>query len=146
MRNMIQLLGGVAVAGVVAAGSTAFTAGAGLGLTETSTATSSRFIGGSVTQTVSGARINGITYAYANAPSNTQVTGVTITFNDAAANGKTITVVPGGGAYGAATADEFYCPAIGSATVTCITALNSDNTHAAASYYAGLTSLAITVS
>jgi hypothetical protein len=147
MRNLIQLAGGVAVAGVVAAGSTAFTAGAGLGLTETSTATATRFIGGTVTQTVTGARVNGIAFAYANGPSNTQITGVTITFNDASADGKTVVVTPGGGAYGnSSVADQFYCGAVASASVTCITALTSDGTHAAASYYAGLTTLQIAVS
>ena len=60
MRTLFQLLGGVAVAGAVAAGSTAFTAGAGLSLT--GTAVGPAVLGGQATQKVEGADATDIRY------------------------------------------------------------------------------------
>jgi hypothetical protein len=146
MRNMVQLLGGVAVAGAVAAGSTAFTANSGLAFAGSSTGTATQFVGGQVTQTVTGATISTVAYAFADGAAKTQVNGVTITFSDSAANGKTVTLTPGGGAYGdVAVADQFYCPAVSGTSVTCVTALSTDNTHAQANYYTRLGSLQILV-
>jgi hypothetical protein len=53
MRSMLQLLGGVAVAGAVAAGSTAFTAGAVLDKTNVNTLV----VGGKNNVSISGARL-----------------------------------------------------------------------------------------
>ncbi|MEV6343398.1 hypothetical protein [Actinoplanes sp. NPDC051851] len=140
MRSMLQLVGGVAVAGAVAAGSTAFTASNGL----TNGAGTTQFIGGTVSQTVTGASLSAVTYAF-NDATKTQITGVTLTFTDSAANGKAVTLTPTGTGYGSASADQFYCPTVSGTSVTCITALTSDGTHAAASYYTGLTSMQIQV-
>ena len=52
MRNVLQLLGGVVVAGAVAAGSTAFTA-AGV----TNTISGSQLVGGAISQNVHGAKL-----------------------------------------------------------------------------------------
>jgi len=52
--SMLQLLGGVAVAGAVAAGATAVT---GSGVVFGGTATASKFVGGTLTQTVTGASV-----------------------------------------------------------------------------------------
>ncbi|MEU4621672.1 hypothetical protein AB0G04_17060 [Actinoplanes sp. NPDC023801] len=67
---MIQLLGGVAVAGVVAAGSTAFTA-AGV----TSTVGSSKLVGGTVTQAIHGAKMIKLALTTAAAPNSNRVEG-----------------------------------------------------------------------
>lgn len=72
--NRKKLIGAVAVVGILAAGGSAFTA---TGLT--STAGASQFIGGTVSQAVTGATLNGITYGFTDA-TNTAVDTVTLTF------------------------------------------------------------------
>jgi hypothetical protein len=74
MRSALQLLGGVAVAGVVATGSTAFTA---TGVT--TNAGAAQFVGGVVSQTVSGATLSSVGYGFSDA-TNTSVTSVVLTF------------------------------------------------------------------
>lgn len=59
MRNMLQLVGGIAVAGAVAAGSTAFTA-AGF----TNTIGSPVVVGGSLSPSIIGATLEGLTFDY----------------------------------------------------------------------------------
>ena len=59
--NLLQILGGVAVAGVVAAGATAFTA-SGVANSITQTADASVFLGGTIGQSVTGAEVTGITF------------------------------------------------------------------------------------
>ena len=84
MRNMLQIVGGVAAAGVIAAASTALT---GTGLTRTTTADTAedRWIGGTVTQTITGgANVESITYTFADAPANTRVATAVITVSNAA--------------------------------------------------------------
>jgi hypothetical protein len=76
--SMLQLLGGVAVAGAVAAGSTALT-GTGLAWSGSATGSATQFVGGSVTQTVTGATVSGIAYNYVALTGNTQVNKMTIT-------------------------------------------------------------------
>jgi hypothetical protein len=69
----------LAVAGVVAAGGSAFTGG-GLGPDP-----AAQFVGGSVTQTVTGTSVADIAYAVA---SDNTISKVTLTFGDDAVNGK----------------------------------------------------------
>ncbi|MFC4065587.1 hypothetical protein [Actinoplanes subglobosus] len=79
MRNMVQLLGGVAVAGVVAAGSTAFTAA---GVVDSTGANILQ--GGKVAVTVDeGADLQAITFD-TDATNADQITAVHVTLEDAA--------------------------------------------------------------
>lgn len=140
MRSALQLLGGVAVAGAVATGSTAFTA-AGLSMT----APTDKFVGGTVTQTVSGTVLSDISYTFANPGVNTIVASFVLTFADDNADGKTPTVALGGGSLvGSATA--FTCTAV---PVTANTAGTSTctagGTPAATLGYSPLTSVAVTI-
>ncbi|MBB4738874.1 hypothetical protein BJY16_002333 [Actinoplanes octamycinicus] len=70
---MLQLVGGVAVAGAVAAGSTAFTAGNGLASTPTAVV-----VGGELAApiTVSGATINTLTFTHAASPNSGTITAM----------------------------------------------------------------------
>ncbi|GIE33441.1 hypothetical protein Ait01nite_064860 [Actinoplanes italicus] len=74
MRNMIQLLGGVAVAGVVAAGSTAFTAGSGLTATP-----ATAVVGGTASVAVSGANIGALTFVHDADPNSAEITLIHLT-------------------------------------------------------------------
>ncbi len=143
MRSMLQLLGGVAVAGTVAAGSTAFTAA---GFTNNAGA---QFVGGTVTQTVTGATLSSIGYGFTNAPANTRINTVTLTFVENL-TGRTVALAPtaaSGGSYNSSGADQFYCPASTGTSVICRTSLASDTPNfVGAGYYLGLTSMDISVS
>ena len=102
MRNMMQLLGGVVVAGAVAAGATAFT-GAGVTLSGLNGATASKFVGGQIGQTVTGAIVTDVVYSldstdkskimYVNATLTTQA-GADLTSTEA---GVTLTATGGSG-------------------------------------------------
>ena len=113
MRKSTKFLGALAVAGLVAAGGSAFTS-SGL----KNNAGPSSFAGGSITQSISGATLENIAYTYTNA-TNTAVLSVALTFTDnPAIYGKIVTAsLPGG--TGTALA---ACSALGAAaalTVTC---------------------------
>jgi hypothetical protein len=95
MRNLIQLAGGVAVAGVVAAGSTAFTAGGGIAFDGTGTGQTTQFVGGTVTQTVSGATLDLVDYTWTDTTTKTILATVVLTFADAT-SGKTPTLATTG--------------------------------------------------
>ncbi|HEX5205988.1 MAG TPA: hypothetical protein VFW27_39180 [Actinoplanes sp.] len=155
--SMLQLLGGVAAAGVVAAGTTALT-GTGVSFAGTGTGTSAQYVGGQVTQTVSGgASITGINYTTNTA--GDQVTQIQVVV--ANADGAYLTVTPsqsGGGLQGGA--DEWLCtggaaPAYSAtapkillnsdpATINCVTSLAS-GPHSVAGYYTGLTGVQLNV-
>lgn len=83
MRNSTKLFGVVAVAGIVAATSGAFTAGG-------VTAPSSAFVGGSVAQSITGAALSSVVYDTDEALN--KITSVTLTFSDVSADGKTPTI------------------------------------------------------
>ena len=86
MRSALQLFGGIAVAGVVAAGSTALT---GMGITSSQT---TQAIGGTVTQTITGADLTSIVYhPDASDPTGRTIDKMTINFTGAA--GKHFTLV-----------------------------------------------------
>ncbi|MEU8664970.1 hypothetical protein [Actinoplanes philippinensis] len=74
MRNLIQLAGGVAVAGAVAAGSTAFTAGSGV-----AHALGTPVVGGSASVTVSGANIATLGFVHASDPNSSEITKIYLT-------------------------------------------------------------------
>lgn len=73
MRNLMQLVGGVVVAGAVAAGSTAFTA-AGV----TNTISGSTLVGGTVNQSVHGAKLIKLALGTAAAPNADRVTSISL--------------------------------------------------------------------
>ncbi len=89
MRKNIKVLGAVAVAGLVAASGSAFTAG---GLVNGDGA--SEFVGGSVDQGITGSTVSSIVYDV-DEPNN-KIVSVALTF-DAAALGKTPTITFTGG-------------------------------------------------
>ena len=99
MNNIVKTLGALAIAGTVAAGGAAFTAG---GLD--STVAADQFIGGQVTQTVTGATLESVAYLRAVVPNKVSevdlvfagdVTGKTVTLNFDQASNFTCTVVDG---------------------------------------------------
>jgi hypothetical protein len=128
MRNMIQLLGGVAVAGVVAAGSTAFT---GAGASTALTGVNTPHLGGTITQTITGARLTGLTITNAVAG---QITGFALTFADTP-DGKTVALTADGTA--GAGSPTFTCTDVSSLASTCTIS---------ASYKTNISTLSITVS
>jgi hypothetical protein len=83
MRKSTKLFGMVAVGGVIAASSAAFTAGR-------VTAPPSAFVGGSVSQSITGAALESVAYDTDSAAN--KITSVTLTFSDAAADAKTPTI------------------------------------------------------
>lgn|GEM_PF-6597489 len=125
MRKPVVIAGVLAVAGLIALNASAFTS---TGVTLT--APSSQFIGGTVSQSVSGATLSGISYTFTNPPANTSIATVVLTFADAASDGKTPTVAFTGGTGGATT-----CVVIAAMTSTCTVATG----------WANATSVAITV-
>jgi hypothetical protein len=158
MRSMglLQMAGGVVAAGVVAAGATAVT-GSGVVWGGSNGGTATQFVGGTLTQTVSGATITDVVYTPNADPSGTQLASVAITVTGA--NTKWLQVTPGGGTL-TAPADRWKCTgnvagtilhasapkvqlSADPATVTCVTAQISDS--AAVGYYAGMSSLAMAI-
>lgn len=128
MRKSTQILSAVAVAGLVAAGTSAFTASG-----VTNTAGPGQFVGGTVSQTISGATLAGVAYAFSDAPANNAIHAVTLTFAGNSADGQTPSIV-----FTATTAEPFTCTAIdGTTHVSTCTADSADQTGAA--------SIAITV-
>lgn len=131
MRSALQMLGGVAVAGVVATGSTAFTAS---GVTNSiSTAT---FLGGSVTQNVDGATLSAMTLT--NSTPN-QVTAVVLTLTS-----DTNALITAAGTSIAISGDASH--ATGPITCTGTSAHAATITCAPASgYYTAITGITVTV-
>jgi hypothetical protein len=147
--SMLQLLGGVAAAGVVAAGTTALT-GTGVSWGGSNNGTATAFIGGTLTQTVTGgATITDVNYGL----NGTEVNSIQVVV--AGASGAYLTLTPVG--TGLTSADTWKCsgsiaamtPAAvpkvhlnaAPATVTCVTWDTGLGTPAAAGYFNGLTSV-----
>jgi hypothetical protein len=141
MRSSLQMVTGLAVAGIVATGGSALTS---TGVTTTNQAASAQFVGGTVSQAVTGATLDSIDYSFTNG-TKTVVRSVLLTFANELTDGKTVSILPSGGAYAGA-ATTFTCPAVavgaGANTSTC----TADGVDATADGYLGITSLAITVS
>jgi len=89
MRTTTKVIGAVAIGAVVAASGAAFTAG---GIT----APASSFVGGSVTQTLTGATLASVVYDTDEAAN--KITSVTLTFSDESADAKTPSIAFGGAA------------------------------------------------
>ncbi|MGJ9402716.1 hypothetical protein [Arthrobacter sp. KK5.5] len=130
MRKPAKIVTALAVAGLAFAGGSAFT---GTGLSNTAPAT--QFIGGTVSQSVTGATLAGVTYGFADAGTNTLVNEITLAFADTA-DGRTVAAVPSGGSGG-----TFSCGAVLNNASTCAFTPATTETG-----YTGLTSLAVTVS
>lgn len=132
MRMSLKIVSGLVAAGVVATASSAFTA---TGLTATGTANAAQFVGGTVSQAVTGATIDSIVYSYANATTKTHVNSIALGFATTA-DGRTVGAVPTGGSGG-----TFTCTAVSSNASTCTFVPTTAEVG-----YVGLTSLAVTVS
>jgi hypothetical protein len=133
MRKSSKLLVAAAAATLVATGGTAFT---GTGISTSGTAASAQFVGGKVSQAVTGATLSEIKYSFHDT-TNTQVISIQLTF-DAAANGKAVSVTPSGGGSGVG---SFACSNVTSTISTCTYTTGTDTN----SGYLGLTSLDVTV-
>ena len=105
MRKSVKIAIATAFAGLVAAGGAAFTA---TGLVDNSAG--DQFIGGTVSQSVTGATLDNVTYGFADVLTHNKVNSIKLTFS-ADAEGKTVTL----GINGATQLD--FLPADG-ATVT----------------------------
>jgi hypothetical protein len=126
--KILNLIAAVGTAGVLASGSAAFT-GTGVEMTAAPT----QFVGGTVSQTVTGATLNDIAYSFTDA-GNTAVDSVALTFADDKADGKVPTVVA---TLGSGT------PAI--ATCLPIAAVSHVSTRTVDGSWVGLSSLVVTV-
>jgi hypothetical protein len=138
MRKSTKLVGtaALAFAGLIAVSGAAFT---GTGVSDTAATT--QFVGGTVSQAVTGATLTGITYGYANL-ADTNVNTIALTFDSATtADNLHVRVAPSGGGSGVGT---FTCsPTSGGASnCTYTVATGGDGLLG----YLGLTSLAVTVS
>ncbi len=118
MRNSSKFLSAVAVAGLVAATGSAFTAG-GMGANP-----AAQFVGGSVAQNVVGTTVTSVVYDTDEA-ANT-ITNVTLTFGNELVDGKTPTLV-----FGGTGAQAYTCTAV-TVAVGANTSVCSPNLTAAA--------------
>jgi hypothetical protein len=121
MRKSAQILSAVAVAGLVAAGTSAFT---GTGVTNNAGAT--QFIGGTVSQSITGGTLSSVAYTFGD-DSNTAIHTATLTFADANTDGKTPTI-----AFTASSTQSFTCTAISVSHVSTCTADATGQTGASA--------------
>lgn len=136
--SMLQMVGGVAAAGVVAAGTTAFTANAGI----TQTA-ATQYVGGAISQTVTGAgNIDSIGYTWSDG-AKTLLTQAVVTFGAALPASLNVAVTPGGGGY-TAPADSMTCSTSDRIAWTCITQTGSTGSQVAS--YHNLGTFLVTVS
>lgn len=146
MRGMslLQMAGGVAMAGVVAAGTTAFTGPAGF---TNSVANAKTFVGGSGTHTVVGADLQSFSATVNTGVSPTRISAFVVTFTADTPTGSTVTITPsgtpGGLTAGNATPDNFYCTTTnGSYQSTCTVGTSAAD---AGGYFTGVGSLTIKV-
>lgn len=131
MHTAVRIAAGLAVAAASALGSSALT---GSGLSTTGQAAAPQFIGGQVTQSVSGATLTDVTYGFVPGGTNTAINSATLTFA-ADADGRTVTLALTGG-----NTTTFTCSTV--AAVTHKSTCTADNSGAET----GATSAAITVS
>lgn len=118
----------VAAAAVVGAIGTAGAAFTATGLTATGSAASPQFIGGSITQAVSGATLSNVAYSFTDA-TDTAIDQVVLTFADPNSDGMTPTI-----AFSAPTPVDFTCSAVESEghTSTCTPTDDGDSQTGAA--------------
>lgn len=91
MRKSAKIIAALSIAGLTVAAGSAFTGG---GLSTIGSAAADAYVGGSVDQSIKGATLENISYAYVAGGSNTAVSSVTLTFKDEAVTyGKVVTAV-----------------------------------------------------
>lgn len=115
MQQSTRVAAAVLVAGLAAAGTAAFT---GTGVTNN--ADPSQFVGGTVTQTVSGATLSSIVYGFSDPQAKTAIDTATLTFADGEADTKVPTVV-----FTASSPEPFTCTAIGGGQHTSVCTADS---------------------
>lgn len=140
--SMLQLLGGVAVAGAVAAGTTAFTANAGL----ITSGVKAPMLGGTANVSVAGpARLVAASFRTSDASALNHVTGVQLTLDDnngaAIGSTSTVQVALNGTAVGSAPATGVYF----SCTAASGMLWNCDISTPASNYYTAVTSVDVWV-
>ncbi|MDQ0212638.1 hypothetical protein [Arthrobacter bambusae] len=131
MRKSAKIFTALSVAGLAVAAGSAFT---GTGVATAGQAASDQFVGGTVSQAVTGATLDSIVYGFTDG-TNTAVNQVTLTFADANADGKIPTIALTGG-----TGTPFTCTAV---AVTTHISTCSPGTGLSQS---GVTSASVTVS
>jgi hypothetical protein len=136
MRNIMQLVGGVVVAGAVAAGSTAFTAPVGM----TDGIATDTFIGGNVTQNVIGGTLTALVFTADTTQAVTRVSAFTATFTDVPNTTAVTASAVGGTPGGSATGWECTAVSTNATTCTVVTAVNTPG-----GYYTGITGVNIKV-
>ncbi|MFD5276334.1 hypothetical protein ACFWIX_02105 [Pseudarthrobacter sp. NPDC058362] len=132
MRKSAKIVTALSVAGLAVAAGSAFT---GTGLTNN--AGESQFVGGTVSQAVSGATLTNVGYGFYDTDTQNEINSIALTFA-AGAEGKAVTVTTTGGSGG-----TFTCEAIGAATANVSNCTFTAT--ATESGYTGLTSLAVSV-
>ncbi|MDI3193752.1 hypothetical protein QK290_04190 [Pseudarthrobacter sp. AL07] len=140
MRKSAKIITALSVAGLAVAAGSAFT---GTGVTTSGTAASAQFVGGTVSQAVSGATLTTVGYGFFDTTTKNQVNTITLTFAADAA-GKAVAAAPSGG-----TGGTFSCGVIGATTANvsdCTFVEDPATTGVTETGYTGLSSLAVTVS
>jgi hypothetical protein len=132
MRMSAKIITALSVAGLAVAAGSAFT---GTGVATSGDAAAAQFVGGTVSQSVTGATLTDITYTFDDAGANTRVESIALAFSGTA-DGRTVAAAPSGGSGG-----TFTCTAVSSNASTCTFVPATTETG-----YTGLTSLAVTVS
>jgi len=143
-RSAKLMVGAGAIVGAVGAlGGSAFTGSAftgsaftGTGVSTSGTAASAQFVGGTVSQAVTGATLTAISYGYTDT-TDTKVSTTTLTFATTA-DGHAVTVAPSGGGSGVGT---FTCGSTLSNASSCTYTPGADTFTG----YTGLNGLAVTV-
>lgn len=131
MRKSLIISGAAIVAALAALGGSAFT---GTGVDNQAGAT--QFVGGTVSQTVTGATLSSIDYTFTDT-TNTAVQSIALTFANTA-DGRTVAVTPAGNASGG----TFTCSNVSTNASSCTYTVGTDTLTG----YKGLTSLDVTVS
>jgi hypothetical protein len=142
MGISVKILGALAVAGMAATGSSAFT-GAGLA----SSAGPDQFIGGTVSQTVHGAVLDSVVYGFTADPTNSKINLVTLTFHSAEVDGKTPTIDPTATGWGGTeVTTQFVCGAVAGGThVSTCSPKDEAGLASSGGWMSGLSNLDITV-
>jgi len=132
MRTSAKIFTALSVAGLAVAAGSAFT---GTGVATSGQAASAQFVGGTVSQSVTGATLTTIAYSYYDTNANTLVNSIALTFSGTA-DGHPVAAAPTGGSGG-----TFTCTAVASNASTCTFVPATTETG-----YLNLGSLAVTVS
>lgn len=132
MRKSAKIFTALSVAGLAVAAGSAFT---GTGVATAGQAAADQFVGGTVSQSVSGATLTNVGYSFADADHNTLVNSIALTFSGTA-DGRVVSVAPSGGSGG-----TFTCTDVVSNGSTCTFHPATTETG-----YVNLGSLAVTVS